>query len=93
MSQPNAKDKKNDKAAIGQLAKRLMPGGVNSPVRAFGSIGSCPRFIKRGDKALIWDEEGKSQESAPHARQILWVELEAEPEPYDLLRRKEESDH
>lgn len=40
-------------------AVRYIPGGVNSPVRAFGSIGSCPRFIKRGDKAIIWDEEGK----------------------------------
>lgn len=38
-------------------AVKYIPGGVNSPVRAFGSIGSCPRFIKRADGALLWDEE------------------------------------
>ena len=40
-------------------AVRVIPGGVNSPVRAFGSIGSTPRFIKRADKSLIWDEDDK----------------------------------
>lgn len=38
-------------------AVRYIPGGVNSPVRAFGSIGSTPRFIKKADKSLIWDED------------------------------------
>ena len=40
-------------------AVEYIPGGVNSPVRAFGSIGSTPRFIKRADKSLIWDEDDK----------------------------------
>ena len=35
-----------------------MPGGVNSPVRAFGSVGSTPRFITKADKAYMWDEDG-----------------------------------
>ena len=35
-----------------------IPGGVNSPVRAFGSIGSTPRFITRADKTRMWDEDG-----------------------------------
>ena len=39
-------------------AKRFLPGGVNSPVRAFGSIGSTPRMITRGAGACIWDEDG-----------------------------------
>ena len=39
-------------------ALRLIPGGVNSPVRAFGSIGSAPRMIARGQDACIWDEDG-----------------------------------
>lgn len=39
-------------------ACRYIPGGVNSPVRAFGSIGSCPRFMKKADKAQLWDEDG-----------------------------------
>lgn len=38
-------------------AVKVIPGGVNSPVRAFGSIGSTPRFIKKADKSLIWDED------------------------------------
>lgn len=39
-------------------AVKYMPGGVNSPVRAFRSIGSTPRFIKRADKDCLWDEDG-----------------------------------
>ena len=35
-----------------------IPGGVNSPVRAFGSIGSTPRFITKADKTRMWDEDG-----------------------------------
>lgn len=40
-------------------AVKYIPGGVNSPVRAFGSIGSVPRFIKKGDMASIWDEDDR----------------------------------
>ncbi len=39
-------------------ARNLMPGGVNSPVRAFGSVGGTPRFIARGQGAYFWDEDG-----------------------------------
>lgn len=39
-------------------AKRLMPGGVNSPVRAFKSVGINPPFIKKGQGSHIWDEDG-----------------------------------
>lgn len=39
-------------------AKRYLPGGVNSPVRAFGSIEDIPRFIKKADGAYLWDEDG-----------------------------------
>lgn len=39
-------------------AIRLMPGGVNSPVRAFGSVGGTPVFMKRGNGAYLWDEDG-----------------------------------
>ncbi|MBO8142142.1 MAG: glutamate-1-semialdehyde 2,1-aminomutase [Firmicutes bacterium] len=37
-----------------------MPGGVNSPVRAFRAVGGTPLFIERGDGALIWDLDGRS---------------------------------
>jgi glutamate-1-semialdehyde 2,1-aminomutase len=40
-------------------ARRVIPGGVNSPVRAFAAVGGTPPFIARGSGAAIWDEEGK----------------------------------
>lgn len=39
-------------------AKTLIPGGVNSPVRAFSSVGENPRFIKKADGARIYDVDG-----------------------------------
>ena len=39
-------------------AKTVIPGGVNSPVRAFGSVGGVPRFIKKAQGAYVWDENG-----------------------------------
>ncbi len=41
-------------------AVKVMPGGVNSPVRAFGSVGGSPRFIARAAGAVVWDVEGNS---------------------------------
>ena len=38
-------------------AVKVIPGGVNSPVRAFGSIGSTPRFMKCADGAYLYDED------------------------------------
>lgn len=40
-------------------ARTLMPGGVSSPVRAFGSVGGTPRYFKKGQGALVWDEDGR----------------------------------
>ena len=42
-------------AAIMQRARELFPGGVNSPVRAFGGVGGDPIVVKRGEGARIWD--------------------------------------
>ncbi|MBK8700169.1 MAG: glutamate-1-semialdehyde 2,1-aminomutase [Saprospiraceae bacterium] len=39
-------------------AKKLFPGGVNSPVRAFKSVSGAPLFIKKGNGSRIWDEDG-----------------------------------
>ena len=39
-------------------AQQLIPGGVNSPVRAFKSVGGTPRFIERGEGAYVWDADG-----------------------------------
>ena len=40
-------------------ARQLMPGGVNSPVRAFRSVGGEPFFAQRAAGAYLWDVEGK----------------------------------
>ncbi len=40
-------------------AKRLLPGGVNSPVRAFRGVGGEPFFVDRAEGAHIWDVDGK----------------------------------
>ncbi len=40
-------------------AKAVIPGGVDSPVRAFGSVGGSPKFIAKAEGAYLWDLEGK----------------------------------
>ena len=45
--------------ALFERAKQVMPGGVNSPVRAFKSVGLTPRFIDRARGNKIYDVEGK----------------------------------
>jgi len=42
-----------------EKSQRLIPGGVNSPVRAFRSVGGTPVFFKRGLGSRLWDEDGK----------------------------------
>jgi len=41
-------------------AQRVIPGGVNSPVRAFRGVGGIPRFIERGQGSRIFDTDGNS---------------------------------
>ena len=40
-----------------EQAKKIIPGGVNSPVRAFGGVGGTPRFIQKANGAYLWDED------------------------------------
>jgi glutamate-1-semialdehyde 2,1-aminomutase len=42
-----------------ERAQRVIPGGVNSPVRAFRAVGGTPRFIARAQGAHLWDAEGQ----------------------------------
>jgi len=42
-----------------QKAQLLIPGGVNSPVRAFRAVGGAPKFIKQGKGPFLWDADGK----------------------------------
>ena len=44
-------------AELFEQAGKLIPGGVNSPVRAFKSVGGIPPFINRAEGAYIWDED------------------------------------
>ncbi len=41
-----------------ERARKLLPGGVNSPVRAFRSVGGTPRFISRAAGSRVWDVDG-----------------------------------
>jgi glutamate-1-semialdehyde 2,1-aminomutase len=50
---------KTDKSKkLFEEAKKYIPGGVNSPVRAFKSVGGDPLFIKRGEGSKFWDVDG-----------------------------------
>ncbi len=44
--------------ALFTRGKKVMPGGVNSPVRSFRSVGGTPYFVDRADGAHVWDVEG-----------------------------------
>src|SRR6266540_2259460 len=46
--------------ALFDRAQRVMPGGVNSPVRAFRAVGGSPFFVSRGEGARIVDADGRS---------------------------------
>ncbi len=53
MSEPHSRD------ALFAQAQRLIPGGVNSPVRAFGSVGGTPYFVASANGPYVIDTEGK----------------------------------
>ncbi len=74
----------NRSKALFQRAQKKIPGGVNSPVRAFRSVGGVPRFVKSGRGSRMVDEDGASYidyvgswgplilgHSAPEARAAL----------------------
>ena len=46
-------------AALWDRARRVIPGGVNSPVRSFRSVGGMPFFVERGEGPYLWDTEGR----------------------------------
>ena len=62
-----------NKFSVGETIEIMKPDGRNVEVE-----------VKK-----ILNEDGEEQESAPHSKQVLWVELEEAPEEYDILRRKE----
>lgn len=52
---PNLSQNKN----LFEKSQQLIPGGVNSPVRAFRSVGGTPVFFKKGLGSKLWDVDGK----------------------------------
>ena len=44
--------------ALERRAEKLLPGGVDSPVRAFRAVGGDPPFVERGEGAYLWDADG-----------------------------------
>jgi len=50
---------KQSSDSLFERALRSIPGGVNSPVRAFGAVGGTPVFFERASGAYLWDVEGK----------------------------------
>ena len=62
MEQPNTKPvapATSRNAALFERAQKLIPGGVNSPVRAFRAVGGTPRFVQRAQGAYFWDADGQ----------------------------------
>ncbi len=57
-SAPND-DARTNNHELFQRAQRVLPGGVNSPVRAFGSVGGTPYFVERGEGSRVWDADGR----------------------------------
>ena len=56
---PNTSPDTSRNAALFERAKKLIPGGVNSPVRAFKAVGGTPRFVQRAQGAHFWDADGQ----------------------------------
>ena len=70
------KIEQRNKFSVGETIEIMKPNGDNVEVQ-----------VKR-----IVNEEGEEQESAPHPKQVLYVELSGRADKYDILRRKEEAD-
>ena len=68
-----ARIEQKNKFTVGETIEVMKPDGRNLEVTVKG----------------IWNEDGEAQGSAPHSRQILFVELDEQLEPYDILRRSE----
>lgn len=68
-----ARIEQKNKFTVGETIEVMKPDGRNLELTVKG----------------IWNEDGEAQESAPHSRQILFVELDEQLEPYDILRRSE----
>ncbi|HET7034065.1 MAG TPA: glutamate-1-semialdehyde 2,1-aminomutase [Thermomicrobiaceae bacterium] len=70
-----------------QEARQVLPGGVDSPVRAFRAVGGTPLFIERGEGPYIWDVDGNR-----YLDYVLsWGPLIAGHAPPSVVRRLQET--
>jgi len=58
MTELRASQATSASARLFAAAQQVLPGGVNSPVRAFRGVGGTPRFIARGEGAWLEDADG-----------------------------------
>ncbi len=63
-----------NKFSVGETIEIMKPDGRNVEVTVKG----------------IFREDGESQESAPHPQQVLFIDLDGQAEPYDILRKRED---
>ena len=63
-----------NKFTVGETIERMKPDGTNVSLKVIG----------------IFDEDGNAQESAPHPKELLYIDLGTELDKYDILRRKED---
>ena len=56
---PDGTDAPSSNAAWFERARRVIPGGVDSPVRSFAAVGGTPYTVERGDGPYVWDVEGR----------------------------------
>jgi len=56
---PNTSPASSRNSALFERAKKLIPGGVNSPVRAFKAVGGTPRFVQHAQGAYFWDADDR----------------------------------
>ncbi len=59
MEPSNTKSNTDRSNALFERARAVIPGGVNSPVRAFKAVGGTPRFVQRAEGAYFWDADGQ----------------------------------
>ena len=84
-----------DYTYLGTAGEKDAKGRVRLEQKNKFSVGETIEVMKPDGRNLqaqvqgIYNEEGESQDSAPHARQIVYVQLDAETEPWDILRRRE----
>jgi glutamate-1-semialdehyde 2,1-aminomutase len=56
---PNTDGQADNNARLFERAQSVIPGGVNSPVRAFRAVGGTPRFVQRAQGPYFWDANGQ----------------------------------